>query len=99
MGFFSKTCAKTHLPVVADCINYPKLHTVVVLYPDGRKVEGSYDGYGRIDGMDLCPNGYDHDLWERLKFVSPRHTKARVITILGSRITRWHKDSLWIKSF
>ena len=69
MGFFSKTCAKTHLPVVAECIGYPKLHTVVVLYPDGRKVEGSYDGYGRIDGVDLCPNGYDHDLWESLKFV------------------------------
>lgn len=69
MGFFSKTCAKTHLPIVADCVGYPKLNTIVVLYPDGRKVEGSYDGYGRVDGKDLCPDGYDHDLWESLKFV------------------------------
>ena len=69
MGFFSKTCAKTHMPVVAECIGYPKLHTVVVLYPDGRKVEGIYDGYGRVGGIDLCPDGYDHDLWLKLKFV------------------------------
>jgi hypothetical protein len=69
MGFFSKTCAKTHLPIVADCVGYSKLNNIVVLYPDGRKIEGSYDGYGRVDGEDLCPNGYDHDLWESLKFV------------------------------
>lgn len=69
MGFFSKTCAKTHLPIVADCVGYPKLNEVVVLYPSGLKVEGSYDGYGRVDGTNLCPDGYDHDLWESLKFV------------------------------
>ena len=69
MGFFSKTCAKTNLPVVADCKGLPRLNEIVVLYPNGKKIEGSYDGYGRVDGEDLCPNGYDHDLWESLKFV------------------------------
>jgi len=69
MGFFSKTCAKTHLPIVAECVGFPKLHTIVALYPDGKKLEGKYDGYGRVDGVELCPNGYDHDLWEKIKFV------------------------------
>ena len=45
MGFFSKTCAKTNLPVVADCKGLPRLNEIVVLYPNGKKLEGSYDGY------------------------------------------------------
>lgn len=69
MGFFSKCCAKSHLPVVHDGRGYPELNEVVVLFPDGTKVEGSYDGYGRVGGVDLCPDGYDHRLWEKLKFV------------------------------
>lgn len=69
MGFFSKCCAKSQLPVVHDGRGYPELNEVIVLYPDGKKIEGSYDGYGRVDGVDLCPGGYDHQLWTKLKFV------------------------------
>ena len=69
MGFFSKTCAKTNLPVVADCKGYPELNEVIVLYPRGKKIEGSYDGYGRVNGIDLLPDGYVEKKWDALKFV------------------------------
>ena len=69
MGFFSKTCAKTHLPIVHDGRGFPTLCRVVALYPDGRRLVGFYDGYGRIDGEDLCPGGYDEKTWGKLKFV------------------------------
>lgn len=68
MGFFSKTCAKTHLPICASYKN-ERLSQVVVLYPDGTKLEGEYDGYGRVDGVDILKNGYDHDEWNKIKFV------------------------------
>ena len=48
MGYFSKCCAKTHLPVVVESLGIPHLNNVVALLPDGRKFEGSYDGYGRV---------------------------------------------------
>jgi hypothetical protein len=63
MGYFSKTCAKTHLPVVVQSLGIPHLNNVVALLPDGRKFEGSYDGYGRVAGEEL------HDDWEQVKFV------------------------------
>jgi len=69
MGFFSKTCAKTHLPVVADCKDLPFLNEIVVLYPNGTKLEGSYDGYGRVNGIDLLPDGYVEKKWDAIKFV------------------------------
>ena len=69
MGFFSKTCAKTHLPVVAQCKDLPRLNEIVVLLPNGKKLEGSYDGYGRVGGVDLMPNGYIEKEWDAIKFV------------------------------
>lgn len=69
MGFFSKTCAKTNLPVVADCKGFPKLNEIVVLFPNGKKLEGSYDGYGRVGGVSLMPDGYIEKDWDDLKFV------------------------------
>jgi hypothetical protein len=69
MGFFSKTCAKTHLPIVHEGRGFPELSDVTVLFPDGRIIAGSYDGYGRVDGVDLCPDGYDERTWNRIKFV------------------------------
>lgn len=89
MGFFSKTCAKTHLPVLHHGhgggwhARYPELFTIVVLYPDGRKVEGVYDGYGRVDGDDLCGGAYDHDLWESLKFVLAKYYAGETYADLG----------------
>jgi hypothetical protein len=89
MGFFSKTCAKSHHPVIHHGYGndwhkkYPQLFDIVVLYPDGRKLEGVYDGYGRVDGQDICPNGYDHDLWEKLKFVLKSHYNGETYDQVG----------------
>lgn len=69
MGFFSKVCVKTHKPVVHDGRGFPKLSHVVALFKDGRKLEGAYDGYGRVGGVELCPDGYDEETWDDIKFV------------------------------
>ena len=89
MGFFSKTCAKTNLPVIHHGYGddwhrkYPEFFEVVVLYPDGHKIEGAYDGYGRVDGVDICPDGYDHKLWEKVKFVLKKHYNGESYAELG----------------
>ena len=66
MGLFSKTCAKTNLPVVHSQRGFPRLNLVVALTPDGEKVEGSYDGYGRVADRELCT---DYEKWLKTKFV------------------------------
>ena len=68
MGYFSKTCAKTHLPVVVAELGIPQLNLVVALFPDGRKIEGAYDGYGRVEGQDLMTEYTDSE-WKKIKFV------------------------------
>jgi hypothetical protein len=50
MGYFSWTCAKTHLPVMAADAGMDGLSRVVLLTMDGSTVRGSYDGHGRIIG-------------------------------------------------
>ena len=67
MGYFSKTCAKTNLPVVHSDRGYPALNNVVALLPNGTKITGSYDGYGRVNGTEL------HDEWDDVKFVLTQH--------------------------
>jgi hypothetical protein len=49
MGFFSYTCAKTNLPVLASTSWPEKYSRVVVLDDEGNKILGSYDGYGNVD--------------------------------------------------
>lgn len=73
MGFFSKCCAKSHLPVVTCYKNgAPKeLTEVVALSPNGKIVEGIYDGYGRVAGEDFTDGEYDH--WLKVKFVLKMH--------------------------
>ena len=66
MGFFSKTCAKTHLPVIHEGRGFPRLSKVVALLPDGEIIRGSYDGYGRVGGVSLAE---DLDQWDDVKFV------------------------------
>ena len=89
MGFFSKTCAKTNLPVIHHGYGndwhrkYPKFYDVVVLYPDGRKIEGVYDGYGRVDGVSICGDEYDHKLWGKIKFVLKEHYAGETYKDLG----------------
>lgn len=84
MGFFSKCCAKTNLPIVSEARGYPELSEVVVLFPNGAKMAGIYDGYGRVDGQSLCPDGYDDNLWDQLKFVLKSHYNDESYWDLGS---------------
>ena len=57
MGFFSWKCAKSEKPVMADMgvHNTPWNYAsdVVVLFKNGDRISGRYDGYGRVDGFEL----------------------------------------------
>jgi hypothetical protein len=81
MGFFSKTCAKTHLPIVAPARGIPRLNMVVALLPDGSKVAGGYTGYGSIETnagrVEL------HDDWEKVKLVLQEHYAGEAYAQLG----------------
>jgi hypothetical protein len=72
MGFFSKCCAKSHLPIVNKYRDGapPALTEVVALTPNGKKVEGIYDGYGRVGGIELYE---DYNDWRKVKFVLKMH--------------------------
>jgi hypothetical protein len=48
MGFFSKTCAKTHLPVCTMYKERPFFSAVVALTADGQVIEGVYDVNGDL---------------------------------------------------
>lgn len=55
MGFYSCLCAKTNLPVLADTSwsDKPDFTQVVVVCRDGSVIRGAYDGYGRVEGLDI----------------------------------------------
>ena len=57
MGFFSWKCAKSDKPVMAGIAvrNTPWefASNVIVLFKNGRRIAGSYDGYGRIAEFEL----------------------------------------------
>jgi hypothetical protein len=69
MGFFSKCCAKSQLPIIASWRNWPELSRVVVLQPRRRPLIGVYDGYGRVD-FETIEN------FDRAKFVLAKHYKG-----------------------
>lgn len=48
MGFFSYTCAKTNLPVLASTSWPEEFCKVTVLTESGDVFRGVYDGYGRV---------------------------------------------------
>jgi hypothetical protein len=83
MGYFSKTCAKTHLPVVVDALGIPRLNLVVALMPDGRKFEGSYDGYGRVGGENVLEYDDGKWMWPKVKFVLRDHYNGETYDELG----------------
>lgn len=56
MGFYSYTCAKTNLPIMASVSWGDDYSKVVVLGKNGDMFRGTYDGYGRVctlDGMEV----------------------------------------------
>lgn len=65
MGFFSWRCAKSDKPVMAEVAvrNTPWEFAckVIVLFKNGNKVAGTYDGYGRIDEFELLD--HSDEVW------------------------------------
>ena len=57
MGFFSWRCAKSNKPVMAEVAvrgtPWEFASNVVVLFNNGDRISGTYDGYGRVDGFEL----------------------------------------------
>lgn len=57
MGFFSWQCAKSNKPVMAEpaVVGSPWQFScdVVVLFKNGDRISGTYDGYGRVDNFEL----------------------------------------------
>lgn len=56
MGFFSYTCAKTGLPVMADAGASTEdlvLCDATLVPRRGKCISGLYDGYGRLDGQEI----------------------------------------------
>lgn len=56
MGFYSFTCAKTGLPVMAGSVaSAEEIHLceVAVHFEEGDSCHGVYDGYGRVGSMDV----------------------------------------------
>ena len=84
MGYFSKTCAKTHLPVVVQALGIPHLNNVVALMPDGRKFEGSYDGYGRVGGQNVMEYDDGKFMWPKVKFVLRNYYDGETYEQLGN---------------
>lgn len=78
MGYFSKLCAKTFLPVMAVRADVPELSRVVALFPNGKIVMGVYDGYGRVDDLDM-----DYETFESIKFVLANHYAGETYDALG----------------
>ena len=52
MGFFSWKCAKSERPVMAECAvrrsPFEFASQVVLLFKNGDRISGTYDGYGRV---------------------------------------------------
>lgn len=65
MGFFSWKCAKSDAPVMADMgvqgTPYDFSSKVVVLFKNGDRITGTYDGYGRVNGVELVD--YPEEYW------------------------------------
>ena len=83
MGYFSKTCAKTHMPVVVEALEIPRLNMVVALMPDGRKFEGAYDGYGRVGGKNVLEYDDGNFMWPKVKFVLREYYNGEKYEELG----------------
>ena len=73
MGYFSKCCVKTNLPVTVYGKGYDDFNKVVALTPDGRIVRGSYDGYGEVGGHELREDAHGRWIWDKVKFVLEPH--------------------------
>ena len=57
MGFFSWKCAKSDKPVMAEVAvqgtPWSFASKVIVLFNNGDRISGTYDGYGRVNGFEI----------------------------------------------
>ena len=65
MGLFSWNCHGCGHPLlhyrgVTNDINH-WMNDAIVINPDGSRIEGVYDGYGRLDGVDCDMDSIDWD--------------------------------------
>jgi hypothetical protein len=68
MGFFSSKCSKSKISIPAErAAGLPEAaSTVVVVSPKNKIIEGVYDGYGNVDGIDISDLMNDGSLrWVR----------------------------------
>lgn len=78
MGFFSKLCSVTYIPVMADTTGMgDDASEVVAVFKNGSIVRGVYDGYGCVDGLDLL------DDWDDIKFVLRKYYAGQPYDELG----------------
>ena len=65
MGFFSWQCAKSNKPVMAEVAvqgtPWAFACDVIVLFNNGDRLSGTYDGYGRVDNFELLD--YSEERW------------------------------------
>ena len=101
MGFYSKTCAKSHLPIITkERGDFEQLTKVVALLPDGTKFDGVYDGYGRVGDTDLFDKGQrDLDEWDKVKFVLKMHYAGESYADLGKSGTELAQGFFMDKDF
>lgn len=77
MGFFSYTCAKTFLPIMASTSWPEEYCRVAVVSKDDSVLRGTYDGYGRVFGeFGEVEIDYENILSGRIKMVAERFYKG-----------------------
>ena len=68
MGFFSWRCAKSDKPVMAEVAvrstPWQFASEVIVLFKEGDRIIGTYDGYGRVDNFELID--YPEERWRMI---------------------------------
>lgn len=108
MGFFSKCCAKTHLPVLCDNAwgeVAPRLTNIVVLTRGEKPFRAAYDGYGlHLEDFDdakfVLADAYSGERWEDLPESGYEpgqgffHDEALIEALAASAGFRSHREYL-----
>ena len=87
MGFFSWQCAKSDKPVMAEVAvrgsNWEFASDVIVLFNNGDRISGTYDGYGRVDGLELVD--ISEERWRMVISKSRRYFSSLLISFPSRR--------------
>jgi hypothetical protein len=85
MGYFSWTCAKTKKPILAPVNDWfgRNFSKVVVVRKDGKTMEGSYDGYGRVECDDFTIEDVSEKINIKFKLVLQSFYNEETFAELG----------------